>query len=422
MLNKALRLFLLAQCLAFAAISQNFTRSPYSAFGIGELHFGGTVKQAGMGQLSLTLNNPFEINATNPTSYGSLLQTVIEAGAEYSSGTLSTATASSPAENYSFSYFRLAFPVSYKLKWGFGFGLDPYSNTGYDVSSQAVFSDYTATIKQKGIGGLTRFYSGTGIALFNGFSVGVQASYIFGTLENVQSLIIPAQYKRFNLENQNRIIAGDFQFQYSFQYQHNLKDTNYRVIIGGSMTQQSNMSAKREFFAKSMGIGGLMGVVDTIDYQNNISGDIILPTSYGLGIGLHKKDKWFAGAEANYTNWSDYRIFGSSDSLFNSFGINAGGYWVPNYLDFKNYFSRIEYRAGIRYDYGSLKIDGEYIGNLGLSVGLGLPLGKTRNKLNLGFEYLVRGTTKAGLIQEEYLRFTLGISVSDKWFTRYKYD
>jgi long-subunit fatty acid transport protein len=408
--------------IPLAAMAQNFTRSPYSAFGIGEQHFGGTVKQFGMGQLSLTLNNPFEINSTNPASYGSLLQTVIEAGAEYSNGTLTNATSSSPVESYSFSYFRIAFPVSYKLKWGFGFGLDPYSNMGYDVSSKAIFPDYTATIKQKGMGGLTRFYGGTGISLFKGFSAGIQASYIFGTLENTQTLIIPSEFKRFNIENQNRIIAGDFQFQYSFQYQHNLKDTNYRVIIAGSIMQQSNLSAQREFFVKSMGIGGLIGVVDTIDYRNNISGNIILPASYALGIGLNKKDKWFVGAEANYTQWSDYRIFGSSDSLFNSFGINAGGSWVPNYLDFKNYFSRVEYRAGIRYNNGSLKIDGENIGNLGLSVGLGLPLGKSRNKLNIGFEYLMRGTTKVGLIQEEYFRFTLGVSVSDKWFTRYKYD
>jgi hypothetical protein len=51
---------------------------------------------------------------------------------------------------------------------------------------------------------------------------------------------------------------------------------------------------------------------------------------------------------------------------------------------------------------------------------LGLPIGLS--KINLGVELGKRGTTTSGLIEENYVNVTVGLSLSDLWFIKRKID
>jgi hypothetical protein len=113
---------------------------------------------------------------------------------------------------------------------------------------------------------------------------------------------------------------------------------------------------------------------------------------------------------------------GIRDSLKNMTSLNVGGFYTPDAYAIKSYFKRIEYRAGMRYDNGMLSANGTNVSTLAFSIGAGLPLGKTRSKVNLAAEYMMRGTTEQKLVREEYIRFVIGVSISDKWFYRYRYD
>jgi hypothetical protein len=110
------------------------------------------------------------------------------------------------------------------------------------------------------------------------------------------------------------------------------------------------------------------------------------------------------------------------DSLQNSLGFNIGGSYIPNATDYKNYFNRVEYRAGLKYDGGNVIWADKNISSYGFSLGMGMPLGKSKSKLNIAGEYYARGTTANNLIKEEYFRIVLGLNFSDRWFQRYKYD
>ena len=57
-----------------------------------------------------------------------------------------------------------------------------------------------------------------------------------------------------------------------------------------------------------------------------------------------------------------------------------------------------------------------------MSFGLGLPLRKTKSEINLSVEVGERGTTNNNLIKEQFLRFQIGLSLSDIWFVKRKYD
>jgi hypothetical protein len=51
---------------------------------------------------------------------------------------------------------------------------------------------------------------------------------------------------------------------------------------------------------------------------------------------------------------------------------------------------------------------------------------RSLSKVHLGVEWGTRGTTDAGLVEENYLGFMVGFSLSpssfDRWFRQVKYD
>jgi hypothetical protein len=59
------------------------------------------------------------------------------------------------------------------------------------------------------------------------------------------------------------------------------------------------------------------------------------------------------------------------------------------------------YRAGFRVENTGLYIDDQSINEIGLNFGFGIPF-QGFSSLNLGFEVGKRGTTNAGLIQENF--------------------
>jgi hypothetical protein len=69
-----------------------------------------------------------------------------------------------------------------------------------------------------------------------------------------------------------------------------------------------------------------------------------------------------------------------------------------------------------------LSVDGIGVDILSFNAGLGLPMAKSKSKVNIGAEWLQRGTVANGLVQENYFRVYIGVSFADKWFYRYRYD
>ncbi len=426
MLKKALRLFIYTILVTVSAGAQNLTKSPYSILGIGELHYYGTSQQSAMGQTSQGLRRSAYINEFNPASYSALKYTVIDGGMLFSNGNMVKGDQKSGIDNFSFSYFSFAMPISIKRNIGLGFGLSPYSSSGYNVSTLATYPDYVGVTQMTGSGGISRFHFGMGAQVFNKLSVGANANYLFGQIIRDQRLIIPTLYNKYNLAETRSRNVKDFQFELGMQYHDTFvrgsRKDQYQFVAGVNYTFGSAMSAAETYFMRSMGVGGTTETVDTILYNNNKNGDVKLPVTIRAGISLEKKDNWQLAADVNYTQWSAYRSFGVTDSLHDNVGVSVGGSYIPNSSDYKNYFNRVEYRAGARADNGYLTLNGKNISTYAVSAGVGVPLGKMRSKLNITFEYMVRGTTSNNLIEERYFRFIIGLNFTDRWFQRYKYD
>ena len=116
---------------------------------------------------------------------------------------------------------------------------------------------------------------------------------------------------------------------------------------------------------------------------------------------MGKLDKWYVGVEYENQNAIETLGFSNTSNLAYNYGnsnrISLGGFYLPKINSISSYWSRVTYRAGIRFENTGLKVDGSGlntnftpIDDIGISFGLGLPL-KQLSSLNLGFEYGKKG-------------------------------
>ncbi len=420
-LSLLLILFIFSETHAQTGIS-----SPYSRFGVGRLESKNVnARLQGMGGISTAISSNRFVNPANPASYASFdsLSFLLNTGFNMGQITFKTTSESEVGTNASINYFSMGFPIN--RWWHTGVGVLPYSKISYNVEipfKNEQTGDYTKAFT--GEGGLNQVYIGNAFSLGKHWSVGVNFNYIFGRNTANSLVFFPDSSLYANTKASSRLLANDFVFDYGILYKTKLGE-HYRLNIGASYGQQIKLNVKRDFLLTSM-FGGVDGnveyVLDTIAYNPSEKGTILIPANLGFGMLLENNDRWMIGADFNWQQWEKYRAFGQSDSLINSWKFAMGGQYTPNFTSISGYWKRVTYRAGMRYGQTYLKINGMPVNEFGISFGLGLPLPRTLTTVDLSLEVGRTGTTEKGLIQENFVNFTLGVSLYERWFVKRKYD
>jgi hypothetical protein len=144
-----------------------------------------------------------------------------------------------------------------------------------------------------------------------------------------------------------------------------------------------------------------------------------------VSAGIGESKKWLIGGKAAYQKTAaQANSYNESSNVgYGRYGsLSLGGYYVPNYSSFSSYAKRIVYRGGLRYEKTGLVVKGESINDIGLSLGLGLPITGSLSNVNIGFELGKRGTTNSNLVEENYAKISVGFSLNDEWFQQRKFD
>jgi len=409
-----------------ALLAQTAINSPYSRFGLGELH-GKNINTnlQGMGGISIGMADPSMINPANPASYA-LIDSgsfIFEAGIFADFKTLKTTTLSESGYYSSLSYVFLGFPIT--KWWRSSLGIMPFSKIGYDVDILVQvegFSNVENSIE--GDGGLNQVYWGNAFKIGKNFRLGIDATYLFGearrrsVINFVDSLLI------LGTKTESRIRGGDFIFDYGLQYDFHFDDRR-KLTLGLVYANEFNLKATRSYLATTIinGVDGGVDVVrDTVAYDPEKEGTILLPQRAGIGFSYQNANLWLIGADFEWQNWNKFEVFGVPDTLTNAWRIAVGGEYSPRHTSISSLFTRITYRLGFRYDNSYLNISDNEINEFGISFGFNFPLRKTRTTLDLGIEIGKRGTTKDNLIQENFINFTFGVSINEHWFQKRKYQ
>jgi len=414
--------------LLFSLVSfaQNGTSSPYSFYGIGDVRFKGTVENTSMGGLSVVPDS-IHLNIVNPAMYSSLKLTSYAVGGTYSVNKLTTDSQSENAQRTALDYLAVGIPLN---KLGIGFGLIPYSSVGYNVKGSSTDSNSFRTDSyDKGNGGVNKVFLGFGYQLTKGLSVGADIQYDFGQI-NTQNISIkydpngiPIQYATKEI---NKSIVNGANFTTGISYQTKInKKLNLFTSATYSLASNVNLTNTRTISLAQTVNGIDVGVVGDPVEISVPSTKLQLPSKYTFGFGIGDSKKWILGTELVFQNSSNFgnRFSDISNvSYQNATKFTLGGYYIPNYKSFTNYFSRMVYRGGIRYENTGLVIDNNSIKDAALTLGLGMPLRGTFSNVNIGFELGNRGTKNSGLVNENYMNFNIGLSLNDRWFVKRKYD
>lgn len=416
---------------SFAIFAQEGTSSPYSFYGIGDIKFKGTIENRSMGSLSV-FPDSIHINIQNPAHFASLKLTGLALGGTYGNTKSKTESQEAKARRTSLDYLAIGVPVSRKI--GIGFGLIPYSSVGYKIgktthvtnnSGDTIRSIYS---KYNGIGGVNKVFLGFGYRLTKKLNVGATIQYNFGTIETT-----------------------DLQYQTDLQYgtrETNLSDLR-GVNVDLGLTYQTKVNAKYSFFSslaytpeaeltlsntRNIDIVQLLSssAVSVIERQNIPVEDtkIKLPAKLTFGSGFGEVKKWLVGAEVTFLNNSvmSNRFTDVQSAKFeNSVRYSLGGFFIPNYNSYSNYYKKIVYRGGLRYENTGLVIikpgyGEKSINDFAANIGLGMPLSGTFTNINIGLEIGKRGTKYYNLVEENYINISVGLSLSDKWFVKRKFD
>lgn len=415
MIKKIIVSFSLLFSLA-AVAQQEGTASPYSYYGIGDVRFKGTAETRSMGGLSI-IPDSIHVNLQNPAAYSALRLTTFAVGGSFNVTNFKTNSAKDQGQRTTLDYLAVAFPAG---KLGIGAGLIPYSSVGYKVrsGSNTNADPYHA---YSGEGGMNKVFLGAGYKITSKFSIGVDFNYNFG---NVETKNIWSQDIQYSTRELNTSDLSGFNINTGVIFNTKIKK-KYDFYASATFTPESNLkSDNTRQLATIIDYTGAEGVVESRDLAVADT-DLKLPSKFSFGAGFGKKTEWFVGAEVTLQQSSKFgnRYNDITNVTYkDAEKYTIGGYFIPEYNSFTNYWKRITYRAGLKYENSGLVISDVPIKDYGFTLGLGLPVGGAISNLNLGFEYGRRGTTEANLVKENYANIFLSLSLSDKWFIKRKYD
>ncbi len=408
----------------FSTTAQTRISSPYSYYGLGEIQSSHSAYSSAMGGLKSAVRNPAYINYGNPASYSAFDTNtfIFDVGVISNFNQLqSNVTTQAFTNHTSLGYLLFGFPVTH---WcGVSLGMVPFTKTGYQIVTRDTV-DNIGQVQEKfdGTGGINKAYLGTSFRIFKHLSLGVNVGYLFGSTLKNRSVYVPDQSYSFDIRIKNDLHVSSFYFDYGLQYQIDLKK-NYALTFGTNFNLPMKIHATNTQLAERFtAVGDVESIKDTVINISDTSGKISMPLSIGGGLTFMKKNQWMLGADFEWQNWRKFQSFGVLDSITNSFNFAVGGEIIPRYSSLTKYWKKMSYRFGFHYGQSNLELKNTKINDFSVSIGMGFPIKKIRTIINLAVEAGKKGTINQNLIQENYVKFTLGFSFREFWFYRPKLD
>jgi hypothetical protein len=421
--------------ISSAAFAQQGTGSPYSFYGIGSLKFKGTVENRSMGGMSVYLDS-IHLNLSNPASYagrnieasgygGESRPVKFSVAGTTSSSTLRSDSGKANTNSTIFDYLALSVPVG---KFGFGFGLMPFTSVGYKLDD--INENDQLVNRFNGEGGINRVFTGLGYQFNDKLSVGVDFNYNFGNIQNTAIEVIYADevdIVQYQTRQFNRSDLRGLNLNFGVAYKTKITD-KLELSATATYSPESKLNSEN---IRNFSTVTLDTEYEVIGVSNTIVSDledtkITIPSKFSIGAGVGQPKSWFIGTEYTFQNSSDFSnpIFPNNATTYeNSSEISLGGFYIPDYDAFSGYFKRVVYRAGVKYENTGMVIKGEPINEFGMSFGLGLPVGSRNlfSNANFGVEFGRRGTREQNLILENFVNFNVSLSLNSRWFQQKKY-
>lgn len=438
--NKIVVIAILTACAGFAASAQTYgSYTPYSLYGIGDLHMQGTAYNKSMGGVGIANRSMRYVNYLNPAAITERdsLSFMADVSLYQDNKYFRQGDMKSVSNTFNIGDLVMTFPITSR-NTAFMVGIAPYSGTGfgykYNYDDPSVIGKTgNITYMASGQGALYQAFAGAGVTFFNRLSIGAEAIYYFGKTEKTYAgSFSDSTFNGF--ENGYTMSLTSLSGKFGIQYEQPIGSGE--LCVGATYTMGSDLKGYLDSYRFSSGAV----VSDTLSFKSDTlaktPGRLKLANEIGVGISYRYADKWMV--EFDYTR-SDWRNSGfdkvqgfmgnaTSSSGFSSFGASVsqafrvGFEYVPNRNDSRYYFNTVSYRAGAYYKDDYFTIDGHKVNSMGITIGATFPVFRWFNGITFTVDIGQRGTTANNLIKEKYVNFSLGVNIFDIWFQKLQYD
>lgn len=301
-------------------------------------------------------------------------------------------------------------------------GFQPYTSKNYSIVLSNLIDNgqNTAYNSFVGIGSVSTIQGALSYSASKNLGFGLRTNYYYGNVSDLQ------EYQATNAElingykTTNKV--SSFNFTLGSVYQKNLQHDR-KLTLGATATFgntgkiESHYINSTYYYANTQTQASIT-VIDekTVNIKN------IIPQEFSLGVGYGKDIKWFVSSQLDYKKGANFDFLGQTIENNASYRFSAGGWYLPNINNFRNYFSRVVYRYGAYYEKGNLNLNGKDINKYGVTFGLTLPFSQTStgrlSGMELGVELGKRGTLQNNLINQNFINLRIGINFGAKWFEK----
>lgn len=397
--------------------------SPYSVFGVGQMHQSGTAWNRGMGGVGIAARSNRYVNILNPASVTARdsLSFMSDFGLGGRMSLFQDGDKKTVNTVFNIDDFVISFPMWHNT--AFMAGVRPISDVGYKVTSaQMDVNTESQTFYSTGNGGLYQLFAAAGITLWDRLSLGAQVNYNFGNINKVAGFTYSDASNR------------------SFSYGDSLQVRCFNAKLGLQYTQPLDKSksltlgATYQFSSKMKGYSANyreLGSYDRIRDSKTLDGEgIRMGDELGLGVAYKFGDKFMAEIDYTRSNWKNSKldaVRGFSNSGKSTFlpsvgqTFRAGMEFTPNRSDIRYYFRRCTYRFGAYFDQSYYTVDGAHVNAVGVTMGMTLPVFRWYNGITLGVDLGRRGLATSQ-VKENYFGFSVGFNVFDIWFQKRPYE
>lgn len=409
----------------FTEAQAQSSASTYSALGIGEFNYSGLTHNQAMGGLGISYGNAWNPNVVNPALSTKNVVFNFEAALNYKKIAANNGTETSDVDGGGLSYIAFSLPVKAN-KATVGLGLNQITSVNYRLLIQSPVSnaDVKALNSIEGDGGISEAYLSYGMVVAKNLSLGVQGSYLFGSTIRTNQLALfndEGGQVGTTSEYYERLTVSDVGLKAGAYYFLPLNEKS-KLHVGAIYQHLGDVSGKA--FAKLASIGQASDPDSDGDLiANDEPGSIYIPNRYGFGVSYEKNNKYVIGLEGQYQDFKKYRsLLDDPLQLKEAIKVGLGFQITPDYTDVDNSLKRGTYRVGFEYQQTPYYLNETNINDLGINFGASLPVNQL-SLLNFAVKVGQRGTTDKGLIRENYVNFTLGLSLNDNsWFYKRVFD
>ncbi len=397
------------------AIAQNSTSSPYSMYGVGVITPKEDAAAAALGHSSIALAPNEWVNISNPAGIAKLDSLTFYFNFQFRGFYANERSGyNEHASIYSANIDGITMGFRGRKWLAMAIGYAPYSTVGYKMNETKtiVGTDQQYTNEHSGSGGLSQAFINAAFTLFNHWTIGGNFSVLWGNIEHLEKACFSESIGGEDIYNKRNYAVNNIYWELGTQFDFNIGDNNFRFGAVYSPKIWLHTSYDQTIYNS----------IQELENDDSTPNRFYIPRSYGAGF-TYERHKFLGTVEYKVSEWGDIENtkFKESVSFRDTYTVSGGLQYSPGKPE-DPFYKRMRYRVGGFYGLDYLDLHSVNLLQKGFSLGLTVPLGRSRNAITISYEHQKRGTLANGMIKEKFNNFKLALNIRETWFLRSKFD